>query len=301
MRPACVDGKEIRLATGAGSEGDKPGATASFEYDRMTVQRFRKTFPRARWDDLRNVWFVPGTTASRRIRRWLDLEASARDIYADAKGRDAFAFEPIVSKYLEPGDDLVIRTPYSRTVVAELQNVPFAAWDDARRAWRVPYRSLDDLRSRWPAIEAAASRNEPEEKRRRLLEAKRTGELEASRLRAAERRRRRYPLPADDLPPPERPVTTGQYGVIAFTEVTGELADPEAVGQLYDQGPRVHPDLVWGTWRVPSFGELVGTWPSKPPDASQRERGWWLPTKEELVAARKAARSREKRKARTTT
>lgn len=287
------------MATGEISKGDRPGATVSFEYDRTTVQRFRKAFPRARWDDLRNVWFVPGTTASRRIRRWLDLEASARDVYADARGRDAFAFEPILSKYLEPGDDIVIRTPYSRTVVAELQNVPFAAWDDQRRAWRVPYRSLDDLRSRWPTIEAAAIRNEPEEKRRRLSQAKATDEFETARQRAAERRRRRYPLPSDDLPPPERPVTTGQYGIIAFTEITGELADPEVVRQFYNQGTPGLSDLIWGTWRVPSLGELVGTWPSKPPDTCQRERGWWLPTKEELVAARKAARSRERRKSRT--
>jgi hypothetical protein len=47
--------------------------------------------------------------------------------YADERGRDAFTFEPITSPYLEVGDDFVIRTPYSRTVITELREVPWAA------------------------------------------------------------------------------------------------------------------------------------------------------------------------------
>jgi len=37
--------------------------------------------------------------------------------HADQRGRDAFAFGPIASRYLEVADDLVVRTPYSRTVI----------------------------------------------------------------------------------------------------------------------------------------------------------------------------------------
>jgi hypothetical protein len=81
----------------------------------MAVQRFRKTFPRARRDDLRNVWYVPGTASSRRIGQWLELEARAPFM---STLRDLIVFEPIVGKYLEQGDDLVVRTPGSRTVVA---------------------------------------------------------------------------------------------------------------------------------------------------------------------------------------
>jgi hypothetical protein len=49
--------------------------------------------------------------------------------YADERGRDGFAFQPIESRYLEVADDLRIRTPYSRTVVDELRLVPWAWWD----------------------------------------------------------------------------------------------------------------------------------------------------------------------------
>ena len=33
-----------------------PGATAAFPYDRMTVERFREAFPRARWRDDLGAW-----------------------------------------------------------------------------------------------------------------------------------------------------------------------------------------------------------------------------------------------------
>jgi hypothetical protein len=76
--------------------------------------------------------------------------------YADERGRDGFAFQPIESRYLEVADDLRIRTPYSRAVVDELRLVPWAWWDGDLEAWRVPFRSWEDLRRRWPTIEAAA-------------------------------------------------------------------------------------------------------------------------------------------------
>ncbi|MGO7258903.1 hypothetical protein ACCT32_35730, partial [Rhizobium brockwellii] len=87
-------------------------------------------FPRARWSDARKAWFVPGRTASRRIGQWLaEIEAEA-DANADAKGRDAFAFDHIDSPYLELGKaDFRIRTPYSKTVVDELHEVPSSRWD----------------------------------------------------------------------------------------------------------------------------------------------------------------------------
>ncbi len=65
--------------------------------------------------------------------------------YADERGRDAFAFQPIESRYLEVTDDLRIRTPYSKTVVAEMRSVPWAWWDGDLKAWRVPFRSWEQL------------------------------------------------------------------------------------------------------------------------------------------------------------
>ena len=59
-------------------------------------------------------WFVPGKTAARRIDRWLAQEAEMLATHGDSKGRDAFAFDPISSPYLEVSDDLRVRTPYSK-------------------------------------------------------------------------------------------------------------------------------------------------------------------------------------------
>lgn len=274
-----------------GKDDRKPGADVSFPYDRMTVEQFRRRFPRARWSDDRKAWFVPGRTASRRIGRWLaELEAEA-DAHADAKGRDAFAFDPIDSPYLELGRaGFRIRTPYSKTVVDELREVPFSRWDGDLRLWHVPFRSYEDLRRRWAAIEPAARRNEPEERRRRAEERKGTEQDRRSRLRAAERKRHRYPIPADDLPPIDRPVATS-YGIVVFTEITGELVDPGRVADFY---PGVNEDDLWGYWRVPTFEELVRTWPAKTPPLQGAR--WWLPTIEELRPARRAARSRDARK-----
>jgi hypothetical protein len=103
------------------------GATTDLPHDRITVQRFRESFPRARWSDSLNAWFVPGRTAERRIGRWLaEMEAEA-DAFADEKGRDAFAFDPIESRYLETTPSAFqIQTPYSRTVVNEIREIPHA-------------------------------------------------------------------------------------------------------------------------------------------------------------------------------
>jgi hypothetical protein len=267
--------------------GSKPGADVSFPYDRMTVEQFRVRFPRARWSDSRKAWFVPGRTASRRIGRWLaELEAEA-DAHADAKGRDAFDFDPIEIHYLELGKaGFRIRTPYSKTVVDELREIRFARWDGDQKIWHVPFRSYEELRSRWPAIEAAARRNEPEARKRRAEERKGSENETRSKLRSVERKKRRYPLASDDLPPVGSPVAIS-YGIAVFTEITGELVDPEMAAEFY---PGVTEDHVWGLWRAPTLEELIRTWSSKVSHAGHAE--WWLPTIEELRQARRAARVR---------
>ena len=269
-------------------------ALAQLEYDRMSVERFRKTFPRARWDDDIKSWRVPGKTAARRLARWRALEQSRADVYADAKGRDAFLFDPIASEYLEVGPELVVRTPYSRTVVSELRQVPFARWDDVRRAWVVPYRGFEELAKRWPQIEAAARRNEPEARRRRQKDAVATPEFVTAKLRSAERRRRRFPISVDEPPPLRRPVSTAAWGVVVFTGSTGELVDDVEALEHYPHSAGSR-NLVWASWRTATLEELVKTWPAKAaPDSAELSRGWWEPTKVELVAARKSARSRER-------
>jgi hypothetical protein len=270
------------------------GATTDLPHDRITVQRFRQSFPRARWSDSLNAWFVPGRTAERRIGRWLaEMEAEA-DAFADEKGRDAFAFDPIDSRYLEAAPSVFhIRTPYSRTVVREIREIPYARWDADRRLWTVPYRSYEDVRRRWPAIEAAAERNEPEVRKARREAMKGTEEAESLKARSRERRRQRYPVPADDVPPFERAIGT-HAGVVIFTHTDGELADPATVTTFYFPTGQ-NEERVWASWRPGSLEELVTTWPARtPPGDGELARGWWLPTLEELRTARQKARSKRR-------
>jgi hypothetical protein len=279
----------------ASAADGKPGAPATFPYDRMTVDRFRESFPRARWREDLNAWFVPGTTAEKRINRWLARELSGSFAYADDRGRDAFAFEPIESPYLEAGEDMRIVTPYSRTIVAELRDVPWAHWDPDDKAWRVPYRSLEDLRKHWLAIEAAARRNEPDERLKRRQAITDTNFQDEAKARARERRRNRYPVPSGSIPPTGRVLMTGVYGPVVFMEVAGELAEKSIRDEYYSGIGQGHEDLIWAEWRKPTLIELVKTWPAKQaPANSELVRGWWQPTLEELRHERRKARSIER-------
>jgi hypothetical protein len=90
---------------------------------------------------------------------------------------------------------------------------------------------------------------------------------------------------------------TEQYGIVAFTDVSGELVDPDMLGLFY---PHASPDAfnyVWGAWRAPTLAELVATWPARhEPDTMDRLRGWWQPPLSDLRQARRRARSVERRR-----
>lgn len=263
------------------AEGERAGAYAVFPYDRELVKRFRKIFPRARWRE-EGCWFVPGVRAAARLDRWMAEELEAIDRHADAKGRDDFEFDPLASSYLEAGDDLVVRTPWSRTVVAEMRAIPWARWDPMARVWRIPYRSVAELRRRWPAIEAAAQRNEPEARLARAL-AKPADPL--ARRRAADRRKARYPLPIDAAPVPGTPVAT-LAGVVVFEESDGELPDPREL-EPYPFAAATPDRFVWARFRDPTFRELRALDPTDEP--VDRGRGWWAPTEVEIDEARRRA------------
>lgn len=282
-------------ATQGDTDEGKPGATAAFPYDRMTVERFRAAFPRARWRDDLRAWFVPGTTAETRLNRWLNRELPRVLAFADERGRDAFAFEPIPSPYLEAAEDLLVRTPYSRTAIDELRAVPWAHWDPALKAWRVPFRSLEDLRHRWPAIEAAARHAEPE-KRRKRQQARQASPAHAdAAAEARERRRHRHPVPDNALPPLGRVLMTAT-GPVVFETITGEIADAETIARFYPTVDAATP--IWATWRRPTHAELVQTWPARtPPTPAEQTRGWWQPTIETLREERRRAASRERAQA----
>jgi hypothetical protein len=213
------------------------------------------------------------------------MEADA-DRFADEKGRDAFAFDPIESQYLgAAAAGFRIRTPYSRSLVQEIREIPHARWDADHRLWTVPYRSIEDLRQRWPAIEAAAERSEPEARKARREALKGTPEDETARARSRERRLKRYPVLVDDCPPTERAIGT-RVGIVFFQGTDGELAEPVTINTFYfltEEG---------ATWRSGSLEELVTTWPARTsPNARELERGWRMPTLDELRVARRDARS----------
>ncbi len=276
----------------------REGATTDLPHDRITLERFREAFPRARWSDGLNAWFVPGRTAEKRIGRWLAAMETEADRFADEKGRDAFTFDPIESRYLEAAPaTFQIRTPYSRTVVNQIREIPHARWDNDRRLWTVPYRSIEELRQRWPAIETAAERSEPEARRARREAIKGTEEDVESKARIRERRRKRYPVTADDGPPFGRAIGT-HVGVIVFTGTDGEMADPVTIGEFYFPAAEGE-EYVWASWRLGSLEELVTSWPARtPPTQAELDRGWWMPTLDELRIARRDAKSRRRAKER---
>ncbi|WDZ81877.1 hypothetical protein PWG15_33795 (plasmid) [Ensifer adhaerens] len=274
------------------TESARIGATADLPHDRVTIEQFRKTFPRARWSDRLNAWFVPGRTAARRIGRWRAEMEAQQGSFADEKGRDAFVFEPIQSPYLSAGAAaLEIRTPYSPSIVNDIREIPFARWDADRRLWTVPYRSLFELRQRWPDIEAEAERSEPDARKARRDALKGTKEECDARSKARERRRQRYPVPGEHIPPFERAIATHR-GVVFFIGTNGELADAGTVSDFYFP-VRESDGFVWATWRRGSLEELVRTWPERTlPTTTELEQGWWFPTLDDLRQARRQARSK---------
>jgi len=262
---------------------ERPGAYAVFPYDRDLVRRFRDIFPRARWRAGEERWFVPGKTAVQRLDAWMAQELETLDRHADAKGRDALSFEPLESPYLRIADDLKVRTPYSRTVVEALRSIPFAHWDPEERIWRVPFRSYEALKARWPEIEAAARRNEPEARRRRREEQRAQATEESARIQA-ERRRRRFPVPGDDPPPLGVPVSTGSWGVVVFEAVDMDPLDAPPVAGLYPHMQSEASRYVWAHWRMPTLQEVYRIRPARGEDDQEvrTARGWWWPDRAEL-------------------
>jgi hypothetical protein len=255
-------------------------------FDRDRIARFRETFPRARFRRRDARWFVPGTTAEKRLGAWIDGERMLGDAHADAKGRDAYEFDPLESPYLEVGDDLTVRTPYSRTVIDTLRTLPPARWDPQRKAWRLPFRAYEALRAVWPVIEAAARRNEPDAKRRRAGD-------EGRRLIEAERRRRRYPVPQGDPPPLGASVSTLFFGIVTVEAIDDgpiiEAGEMPALGLPDAERPH-----VWGWWRPPTWRDLATIEPVEAVSDADRRRGWWLPTEAERGEARRRLRRTER-------
>lgn len=194
-------------------------------------------------------------------------------------------------------DDLRIRTQYSPGVVAELRTVPWAWWDPELKAWRVPFRSWEELRRRWPAIETAAQQAEPAERQARSRARAATPPDPMALEQARERRRRRLPVSPNDPPPLGRVLMTNR-GAVILTEIAGEVADEADVARFYSGISAGEGPLVWASWRRPTYAELVRAWPSRiPATLTETRRGWWAPTLDELRTERRKAGSIERAQA----
>jgi hypothetical protein len=275
-------------------DGEKPGAFVCFPFDRGLVERFRGSFPRARWRPAEGCWFVPGTRAAARLDLWVSREVAAFDRHADTKGRDAYAFDPIASPYLEVGEDLVVRTPYSRRVVDAMRAIPWARWDPERRAWRVPFRSYEALRARWPGIELAARENEPERRRERSAARRQSAD---ARALDRERRRRRYPVAADDPPPLGQPVATSPFGVVVFEALDADPAPRAEAPAVYRHVAEPGGPILWAHWRAPTWREIAAVRAAAAPSPGDRQRGWWPPTADDIAARRRTMREVERARA----
>lgn len=277
------------------SDGEKPGAFAGFPYDRDLVRRFREAFPRARWRREEGRWFVPGTTAVQRLNIWMGQELETLDRHADAKGRDAYLFEPLESPYLSVGEDLRIRTPYSQTIVETLRAIPWAHWNPHEKIWHVPFRSYEELRRQWSVIEDAARRNEPEARRRRREE-KRVQGTDLPDILQAERRRRRYPVSGDDLPPLDVPIATVPWGVVIFEDIDTHIIEDALDVAIYPHVGASPGRHVWARWRMPTLDEIYRARPCREVEdpALRQSRGWWWPSREELLERARKLREVER-------
>jgi DNA helicase-2/ATP-dependent DNA helicase PcrA len=84
-------------------------------------------------------------------------------------------------------------------------------------------------------------------------------------------------------------------GVVFFTGTDGELADAATVDEFYFPAARGE-EYVWASWRPGTLEELVTTWPARTsPGRQELDRGWWLPTLDELRTARRNAQYRRRK------
>jgi hypothetical protein len=112
----------------------------------------------------------------------------------------------------------------------------------------------------------------------------------------AERRRRRYPVPGDDLPPLEAPVATLQWGVVVFEDVESNPIGEAAMEDLYPHMRDEPGRFVWARWRVPSLQEVYRARPMREDEDSETKagRGWWIPNRAELQETARRLRAAER-------
>lgn len=113
---------------------DKPGAIVRFDFDPGTHEDFRAAFQTARWRSVERVWFIPGSTAVDRARRWAgslsDREKGAVDEARHGAIQNFFACERVKAWTM------------SRGWHRDFGSLPFSVRDgDARReiSFHIPW------------------------------------------------------------------------------------------------------------------------------------------------------------------
>jgi hypothetical protein len=161
----------------------------------------------------------------------------------------------------------------------------------------VPFRSFEELSRHWPTIEDAARQAEPEERQKREESRKPSPQHKDRQAKAAERRRHRYPVPEDALPPLDHVLMT-HLGPVVFEAVTGELVEPRIAARFYSGVTAGPAALIWVNWRKPNHAELVQAWPARTtPSPADLARGWWRPMIQVLREERRRAASLERAQA----
>jgi hypothetical protein len=160
------------------------------------------------------------------------------------------------------------------------------------RLWTVPYRSFQELRKRLKEIEAAVERSEPEARRVRREAIKGTAEEAASK----QGRGSAGGNAIRSLPMRPAPAAQSARWLGRFSATDGALADRALLDGLYFRAANGE-EYGWTSWRTGTLEELVTTWPAWTlPEQRELERGWWMPTLDELRVARLGSRRRAEQK-----
>ena len=220
------------------AETTAAGVLVRFPKNPETNADFRKTFPRAKWNPRETAWLVEGTTAARRVAKWIDgaEAAQAAAVVAEAQAKAAFDRDAVRSRYVTRWDaGWCVRTPYGEAIVEILRAIPGAAFHRESKGgfWLVPFRSTAALIDVLPRIEALAdplvAEREAEEKRREAAKAEMRAEWARERDAAREareaersaRRSNRFVVLLDRMP--ETGVPVRMFGSAVVVESFGKV------------------------------------------------------------------------------
>jgi len=143
------------------AETTAEGVLVRFPKDPETNASFKAAFPRAKWNAHGHAWKVEGTTAARRVAKWIAAAeaAQAAAVVAEAQAKASVGRDAVASRYVARWDaGWCVRTPYGESIVAILRSIPGAAFHRESKGgfWLVPFRSTEALADALPRIEEAA-------------------------------------------------------------------------------------------------------------------------------------------------